>query len=512
MAINARNRGDDGCKARPRRGLFVSLCLALWLPAAGAWAAEVVDVRIGAHPGFTRIVFELDATAGYRVERATPQPGVSEVVVSIDATSIPRELQSSKSLVSSLRMVPKGAGSVAHVRVVKDGLRLKQMILASPPRIVLDVLAPAVAEAKPPSEPRAESKVESRAESKAESRAEPKPVVTAPVRAAEKPAPAFVPAPAPTPAPAPVVKPAPAPPKPALAEAEDTLLDAQDEAMAPRPDVSPAPVPSSPAEATPSPAVAKPAAPSGTPMRPVPGAASSTAEKAAKPMTPGASTEQGMGMGTLGGLLALLALGAVAVLVFLRRRAAASEAVASEFEGAGGENPFAGLGYEDSAQPVLAAAGEREEESEAGEQGEASPFAGLDEVETPDVDAELGAAPARRTAIEIGSIPLTAVDAADVAGRPSRTAVAGDPAGSDEVTRMMREFERRLASLETRFDEVVDARERLERQVAAQTEELRVQRAAIARTQRAVRNLTRGDEDIATEPAPRDPERPRGGD
>lgn len=504
MAINARNRGDDGCKARPRRGLFVSLCLALWLPAAGAWAAEVVDVRIGAHPGFTRIVFELDSTAGYRVERATPQPGVSEVVVSIDATSIPRELQSSKSLVSSLRMVPKGAGSVAHVRVVKDGLRLKQMILASPPRIVLDVLAPAVAEAKPPSE------------SRAESRAESKPVVTAPVRAAEKPAPAFVPAPAPTPAPAPVVKPAPAPPKPAVAEAEDTLLEAQDEAMAPRPAVSPAPVPSSPAEVTPSPAAAKPAAPSGapsgTPMRPVPGAASSTAEKAAKPMTPEAPTEQGMGMGTLGGLLALLALVAVAVLVFLRRRAAASETVASEFEGAGGENPFAGLGYEDTAQPVLAAAGERAEASEAGEEGEASPFAGLDEVETPDVDVDLGAAPARRTAIEIGSIPLTAVDAADVAGRMSRTAVAGDPAGSDEVTRMMREFERRLASLETRFDEVVDARERLERQVAAQTEELRVQRAAIARTQRAVRNLTRGDEDIATEPAPRDPERPRGGD
>jgi len=54
--------------------------------------------------------------------------------------------------------------------------------------------------------------------------------------------------------------------------------------------------------------------------------------------------------------------------------------------------------------------------------------------------------------------------------------------------------------------EVVDARERLERQVAAQTEELRVQRAAIARTQRAVRNLNRTDEEGPTEPALRDPQ------
>jgi hypothetical protein len=53
---------------------------------------------------------------------------------------------------------------------------------------------------------------------------------------------------------------------------------------------------------------------------------------------------------------------------------------------------------------------------------------------------------------------------------------------------------------------VVDARERLERQVAAQTEELRVQRAAIARTQRAVRNMNRPDEEGPTEPALRDPQ------
>ena len=81
-------------------------------------------------------------------------------------------------------------------------------------------------------------------------------------------------------------------------------------------------------------------------------------------------------------------------------------------------------------------------------------------------------------------------------------------AGSDELTQMFREMQRRVTALEGRIDELVDARDRLERQVAAQTEELRVQRAAIARTQRAVRNLARpeeGNEDEPTEPALRDP-------
>ena len=40
--------------------------------------------------------------------------------------------------------------------------------------------------------------------------------------------------------------------------------------------------------------------------------------------------------------------------------------------------------------------------------------------------------------------------------------------------------------------------------LAAQTEELRVQRAAIARTQRVVRSIAK-TEDVATEPVPRAP-------
>ena len=82
--------------------------------------------------------------------------------------------------------------------------------------------------------------------------------------------------------------------------------------------------------------------------------------------------------------------------------------------------------------------------------------------------------------------------------------VAG-AAGKGDIARLVQELERRVAQLETRLDESVDARERLERQVAAQSEELRVQRAAIARTQRALRSLNRGEEEQATEPALREP-------
>jgi hypothetical protein len=82
--------------------------------------------------------------------------------------------------------------------------------------------------------------------------------------------------------------------------------------------------------------------------------------------------------------------------------------------------------------------------------------------------------------------------------------MGGSAAPSPDLMRMFQDFERRIATLEARLDESNEAREKLERQVAAQSEELRVQRAAIARTQRALRTMTRGEEDKATEPALRE--------
>jgi hypothetical protein len=79
-----------------------------------------------------------------------------------------------------------------------------------------------------------------------------------------------------------------------------------------------------------------------------------------------------------------------------------------------------------------------------------------------------------------------------------------DMQGGVDITRIVQELQSRMGALETKLEASNESRDRLERQVAAQSEELRVQRAAIARTQRALRSMSRGDEDKATEPAIKD--------
>jgi hypothetical protein len=92
----------------------------------------------------------------------------------------------------------------------------------------------------------------------------------------------------------------------------------------------------------------------------------------------------------------------------------------------------------------------------------------------------------------------------DRAAMPPPPAGRASSGGAGDFAHLVQDLERRMGQLEQQLAESNEAREKLERQVAAQTEELRVQRAAIARTQRALRSLTRGDEDKATEPALRD--------
>nr|MCS5635253.1 hypothetical protein [Myxococcota bacterium] len=66
---------------------------------------------------------------------------------------------------------------------------------------------------------------------------------------------------------------------------------------------------------------------------------------------------------------------------------------------------------------------------------------------------------------------------------------------AEEAVALVRGFEEKIRDLQEQLEEAVTSRERIERQMAAQNEELRVQRAAIARTQRAVRNISRPEED-----------------
>jgi hypothetical protein len=76
--------------------------------------------------------------------------------------------------------------------------------------------------------------------------------------------------------------------------------------------------------------------------------------------------------------------------------------------------------------------------------------------------------------------------------------------GSPDVTRILQDMERRIATLEARLDESNEAREKLERQVAARARSCACSAPRSRRTQRALRTMTRGDEDKATEPALRD--------
>jgi TolA-binding protein len=71
---------------------------------------------------------------------------------------------------------------------------------------------------------------------------------------------------------------------------------------------------------------------------------------------------------------------------------------------------------------------------------------------------------------------------------------------AEEAIALVRGLEERVASLQDRLEEAIDSREGIERQMAAQNEELRVQRAAIARTQRAVRNISRPEGENRPEP------------
>lgn len=477
-----------------------------WLMASPAWAARVVDVRVGQHAGYSRLVFELDMPAGYKVERHSPAAGVNELVVSLDAGAESRTVRRKLDFIESVKIESESSRrSTVRVRLKGEDLKLKEMILANPPRIVLDVLNErAVAQA------RAGAKRKPQPELRAKDA--PKKVAKAPAPSPSKPAPE--PAVKPTPEP----KPAASSPTSAstardrsqtqasaVPQPPASLPDAGSGGAAPgrlalapsKPDAGPAPKPnrntgaSAPVPtAAGSPAgMATPAAPSPRPAptaRPQPTPAKPSTPKPAA-MTPPA----GDGLFSLTNIAAAagLVLLVGAAFVFIRRRNAAEVVDASAFENPlGDDNPFADLDSDEGAA-------DRDTED-----------SGLDVPEPPSKTAP--AAPA--AAQEGADMDMVSDDARTTIMDSPASAMAMGSSGGGDVARMVQEFERRMKAMETRIDELVDAKERLERQVAAQTEELRVQRAAIARTQRAVRNLSRPGEDSPTEPALRDPARPEG--
>lgn len=527
MSNHTTHRFGGGLAARLRSprggGRGVSLCVALGLLvcAVPALAAEIVEVRVGKHPTFTRVVFELDRAAGYRIERSDPSLETAELIVSLEATSIPRSISKQKALIEQVDVEPQGRRSVARVKLSQDGLRLKEMILSNPPRIVLDLLndeaAPRVAASKPAPLPSRTSDASDFDDVVAG--IEPEPKKAAPIarasdasQTADDAADELAAGPSTGPADEPATKPA---AKPAPVEmASDDSVD-EDEASAaasddddgaffdddPQVAAFDEPSTSVPAEA---PEVARAAAP------PAPVAPEKAEPRKPRPMVAKSTPEEeGGGLMTwalAGGAVLLLAAGAF---IALKRRGGASgEEWNADEDGAGS------FGDEDTvvsdANPFASA----DEPTMLGGPDDVTVAAGTmdgDEttrVDVPDDEKESESVLFDTEEKDMDDMEVISRDQVNEslgsAGMPSAGAGA-----SDDVQQMFAEMTRRMEALESRCDELVDARDRLERQVAAQTEELRVQRAAIARTQRAVRNLGRGDEAAeeheATEPALREP-------
>ena len=401
---------------------WVALGVLLFLPPA-ARAAEVIEVRLGAHPEYTRVVFELDRPAAYEIQRGS---GKSELVVTLQAGSIVRNVKSPrKSLIDSIQMTPTREGSQARIALARDGLSLKQMILADPPRIVLDLIAPAgfVAETSPATEQAAASP------------AKPKARAAVPMPAAKAPGPVNVIAVPSAPAP-PIIKlESPAPAKPVAAAA----------AMATKKAPAPAPV-----------AVA--------------------ASSPTQPSAPAAETtpEDTTGMAQQVIAIALLPLLLVAWFVVRSRRGRIPVPSRGKLEAAEAE------AEPSSANPFVA-----QEASEAGPE-DPSPSEEIPSAE-PEVDNPGGA--------------LALGDAEELATPVDETSAFVREAADEAAMERIRGLESLVASLQGRLEETLDARERMERQMAAQNEELRVQRAAIARTQRAVRNINRPEGESSSDPA-----------
>ena len=523
----AKARGVPGKRGRSRRAMFRLLssvfAIGFCAMSTAAVAAEVVDMRLGRHAGFTRVVFELDAPAGYSLEQNVLEDGSTELVVTLDAGAVDQEKSLDKSLVKGVRLTGKGSQSVARIRLGDGKLRVKEMILGSPPRIVLDVLAPARAaktakadtptttptgKAAPAAAP---PKIASVSRTTRQVEANP-PVASlnhgaVPGRVAKPSAVA--------PAARPAAKPT------AVAPAKPTAM------VAKKPPVV---VPKAPARTV---AVAPKTSVTVPAKTPPPPARQKPAKNTRSMPTAPAAIPQSKSLLTatnIGGGLALLGLVGGGTFFMMRRRGGAELLDEDDLEQDpfSTDNPFAEI---NDASELVDAPSQAEETAEI-------PIATVVDEFDSDTAAEDADIPVAKVSADSGpgeglfdtSVTESLVaedtdtqvnmpDAPSAEGSGDNMEAYGDStedtvvntmppisgAGdSSDTMRMLREFEQRMAAMEARLDEVSEAKERLERQVAAQTEELRVQRAAIARTQRALRNLSRPDDESPTEPALRD--------
>jgi Meckel syndrome type 1 protein len=612
--------------------------------ATPALAARIVQVRVGKHPTFSRVVFELDSHVGYQVESRSASGAEKVLAVTLDAASRDREVISKSLGVGSVRVEEVDGKAVATVTLRKSGLTMKEMILSNPPRIVLDFEHAPVAAAVVP-KPATTAKAKPPTPEKAAAPVAKKPVAKKP--AAKKPAAVAksTPAVAPRPSlPVPTAKPKIASAKPETAKPKSktvsksqdlakvaektkvaekakpaTTAKAKAEVAKAAAKVEPATV--AKAEKLPAPELDKPAPITPKPLAPlaqldppksslnksleemdrtansdraairemtpgvhkreglpgrkpgeepgamvedmasvVAGAKSATSsagaagmESAPKPAQPKpaaprkvakasktaaaapASESSSIDPMMIAAIVGGVALVAVIAFMLVRRRTIPKNLdvtqLSSEIDddddivdpplnedeasegGLDGRIPSAGF---EMTEPVAAASEAMDEpvantdpaDSEPRVAEENTAAYSLSEVSAnaPEDDPSAGLFDdddegEKAMDMESNDLPAAREEFA-AASAPTIGAAAGD---SSDVAAMVQQLVSRVDALESKLEESNDARDRLERQVAAQSEELRVQRAAIARTQRALRSLNRTEDEQATEPALRDP-------
>jgi hypothetical protein len=444
-------------------------------------SAAIVQVRVGKHPGYTRVVFELDEAVDYTIR---PMGEAQEIVVDLDAGSRRRVMTSRSDLVESVSVQPADDGAVAHIRLRQGPVHVTEMLLSNPPRIVLDLRpdAPATAAAEPVTPTAGTEEPVATAE----------PDLTAPAGD-------------PSMEPPPVV--AGGPDVSAGTTPTSDPLAGQNPFDEPpvgggEPDLDPWAEPDVPdpmprggdlAGTDPGQGLADPHVGVEEPTDSADDPLTAFTEPDVLP-TPDTSSEPSGGEGPVLALLPealrdprlLLGLGGalvVAVLLAAWSRSRRRDKRSGLFSTA--------IPHLPDVEPVVEAHPEPFEDRTLPSLAHAEP-------DLPDdrslFDSTVGI---EEAAVDDEEKPE--VIHAGAGGVTPPGVVMPSASGS------VHELEQRFMALERRLEEVLDAKDRLERHVAAQTEELRVQRAAIARTQRVLRNLTRPD-DAPTEPALKTPQ------